>query len=164
MNIDKKKAYEKLLSAYKTAIRRKNLETEIGKLLKFIITGDHKTYRYILLTALLAKATDVKVDILSLQAGYEVGGSYDARSLCHEVIVPFERSFLKNSIGGSNEPYLNKPARFKSISLGNAVRKGKDKEMLEAMCLYLPKIKKSEDSLEILIDCIFLILTKKVEI
>lgn len=164
MNIDKKIANENLMIAYKKAIKRKALQTENGKVLSFIITGDHKTYRYILITALLAKSTDRNVDILSLQAGNDVQGSYDARSLCHDVIVPFERKFLKNAIGGSNEPFLNKPARFKSLSMSNAVRKGKDKQMLEILCLNLPNIKKSEDAMETLIDCLFLLSSRKQDI
>ena len=64
----------------------------IGVSIDFILKGSHKTYRYVLVTALLAKSVNKDVDILSLQAKDSSVGAYDARSLCHKVIVPFERS------------------------------------------------------------------------
>lgn len=113
---------------------------EIGKLIDTIITGTHKTYKYILATALLAKSTNEEIDILSLQAKDETEGAYDARSLCHGVIVPFEREFYPNSLGGSNEPFLNKPARFPRLSMDNAVREGKDKQTLFKLVSLLSRV------------------------
>ena len=69
----------------------------------------------------MAKAVNKEIDALSLQAGDESDGAYDARSLCHKVLVPFEREFMPNSLGGSNEPFLNKPARFPRLTPDNAV-------------------------------------------
>ncbi|MBW4660785.1 MAG: restriction endonuclease, SacI family [Drouetiella hepatica Uher 2000/2452] len=83
-------------------------DTEI----RTIIQGKHLTFRYILVTALLGKATNSSINALTLQAGANVEGAYDARSLCHGVVVPLERQLLNSSLGGSNEPFLNKPARF----------------------------------------------------
>lgn len=102
----------------------------ISQKINRILRGSHKTYRYILVTALLAKATNDEINILSLQKGDGENGKYDARSLCHKVLVPFETLKLPGSLGGSNEPYLNKPARFVSLSLTNAVRRGKDHQTL----------------------------------
>ena len=101
--------------------------------IKSVLYADHKTYKYILITALLAKACDTEVNPLALQAGAQLNGAYDARSLCHKVIVPFERNFLNNALGGSNEPFLNKPARFTHLSLNNAVRRGSDRETLKSL-------------------------------
>ena len=103
---------------------------EIGQKISEILRGTHKTYRYILVTALLAKATNGEVNILSLQKGDGEDGKYDARSLCHKVLVPFETLKLPGCLGSSNEPYLNKPARFVSLSLTNAVRRGRDFQTL----------------------------------
>lgn len=114
---------------------------EIGKLIDDIIRGTHKTYKYILATALLAKSTNGEIDILSLQAKDESEGAYDARSLCHKVIVPFEREFYPNSLGGSNEPFLNKPARFPRLAKDNAVRKGHDKQTLLELISLLSSVK-----------------------
>ena len=105
-------------------------ETEWDIEIRAIIQGNHLTFRYILVTALLGKATNPSINALALQAGADTEGAYDARSLCHGVVVPLERQLLSSSLGGSNEPFLNKPARFPMISSSNAVRAGKDKELL----------------------------------
>lgn len=93
-----------------------------------VILGTHLTYRYILITGLLAKATDPRVNPLALQANAPVDGAYDARSLCHSVIVgKVEGPFLEGKLGASNEPFLNKPARYMLHSSDNPVRRGNDK-------------------------------------
>lgn len=120
------------------------VDDAIGQKVNEILRGTHKTYRYIVVTALLAKATNEKVDILSLQKGDGKKGKYDARSLCHKVLVPFETMKLPGSLGGSNEPFLNKPARFISLSLKNAVRKGKDYQTLSDTIDMLSEIHDSQ--------------------
>lgn len=114
--------------------------------IRTIIEGKHLTFRYILVTALLAKATNQKINALALQAGADVEGAYDARSLCHRVVVPLERKLLNRSLGGSNEPFLNKPARFPTISPSNAVRAGRDRELLLILHNVLSEIKTSEQA------------------
>ncbi len=126
--VDKARARNVLLTAY---WKKKEQKDVLGKSIREVITGSHKTYRYVLVTGLLAKATEKAVDPLSLQAKDASDGAYDARSIAHKVLVPFEREHLPNSLGNSNEPYLNKPARFPRLSLDNAVRKGGDRIILE---------------------------------
>ena len=94
------------------------------QLISDVILGTHLTYRYILITNLLAKAVNSHVHPLTLQAGAAHSGAFDARSLCHKVFVPFERKYLNGKLGRSNEPFLNKPARFTELSAKNAVRAG----------------------------------------
>lgn len=120
------------------------INDEIASTISFVLRGSHKTYRYILVNALLAKATNQKVDALSLQKGDGKGGKFDARSLCHKVVVPFEKLKLQGCLGDSNEPFLNKPARFVSLSTNNAVRAGKDRETLENLISVLSQIHTSE--------------------
>lgn len=120
------------------------VDDEKGHLIDKILTGTHKTYRYILVTALLGKATNSEIDILSLQVDDGSNGKYDARSLCHKVIVPFETVKLQGCLGSSNEPFLNKPARFVSISKSNAVRAGRDFQTLCDLIDALSDIKDSE--------------------
>lgn len=103
---------------------------ESGATIEKILRGSHKTYRYILVNALLAKATNNEVNPLSLQKGDGEKGRFDARTLCHKVIVPFETLKLPGCLGGSNEPFLNKPAHFEMLSIDNAVRRGGDFETL----------------------------------
>lgn len=141
--IEKNLAEKTLLSAFN---ERCSKNDEISKSIKSILNGDHKTYKYILVNAILAKATNNEIDPLALQAGAPLIGSFDARSLCHQVLVPFERDFLENALGGSNEPFLNKPARFTHLSTDNAVRKGKDKETLNLLIDTLVQIKTSRDA------------------
>lgn len=122
------------------------LSDEIGQKISEILRGTHKTYRYILVTALLAKSTNGEISILSLQKGDGEGGKFDARSLCHKVLVPFETLKLPGCLGSSNEPFLNKPARFVSLSLTNAVRRGKDFQTLSDVIDVLSHISSSSDA------------------
>lgn len=120
--------------------------TEWNSQIRTIIQGKHLTFRYILVTALLGKATNPNINTLALQAGANVEGAYDARSLCHGVLVPLERQLLSRSLGGSNEPFLNKPARFPIISPSNAVRAGKDRELLLILHKVLSEIETHEQA------------------
>lgn len=120
------------------------INDDIASIITNVLQGTHKTYRYILVNALLAKATNANVDALSLQKGDGKSGKYDARTLCHKVLVPFEKLKLPGCLGDSNEPFLNKPARFVTLSINNAVRAGKDKETLESVIKVLSQINTSE--------------------
>lgn len=120
-----------------------------------ILCGTHLTYKYILTTALLAKATEPSVNPLALQSGAEMEGAYDARSLCHKVIVPHEARLLLNGLGGSNEPFLNKPARFKTIDLNNAVRQGKDRRCLITLHAALSSLKRQKEAKQALSDLVY---------
>lgn len=130
LSIDFQRAREVLHEALKD---KASAPKELEQKLKSVILGSHKTYRYILVTNLLAKAVNPKANALCLQAGAPLRGAFDSRSLCHKVIVPFERDRLANSLGASNEPYLNKPARFTHLSEGNAVRDENDRAILTTL-------------------------------
>lgn len=133
-----------------------------GRSVEAIINGTHLTYKYVLVTALLAKATDNRIHTLALQAGGDLDGAYDARSLCHSVIVPNEKELIDNALGGSNEPYLNKPARFPKIALDNPVRQGKDKRVLQVLHSTLSGIKDSAEALAALQDALAFAVKKRV--
>ncbi|MGN0223444.1 MAG: restriction endonuclease, SacI family [Muribaculaceae bacterium] len=122
------------------------INDDTASIIATILRASHKTYKYILINALLAKATNAKINILSLQKGNGKGGKYDARTLCHKVVVPFEKIKMPGCIGDSNEPFLNKPARFVSLSSNNAVRAGKDKEILDDLIKVLSGIHTSEQA------------------
>lgn len=122
------------------------VDDNIARSIKKVLTGTHKTYRYILVNALLAKATNENINALSLQKGDGRKGKFDARTLCHNVLVPFERLRLQGCLGDSNEPFLNKPARFVSLSTNNAVRAGRDRETLENVIGILSQIKTSHEA------------------
>jgi hypothetical protein len=159
INIDHRQAEEVILEAYRNNCRKNDFVTD-G--IKKVLGGTHKTYKYILVNGILAKATFQDVNPLALQAGAPISGAFDARSLCHKVLVPFERDFLKSILGGSNEPFLNKPARFTHLDSGNAVRKGKDKEILLLLIELFSEIKTSDDAKQYLA-CAFCFLRKQIE-
>lgn len=157
--IDCSSAKQILQDAYKLASEDKFKPNSAFKdEISFVINNTHLTYRYILLTAVLSKSVSNNVNPLALQASSNLDGAYDARSVCHSVIVPFERDYLKNALGGSNEPFLNKPARFKELSLNNAVRRGNDKRILELLCSFLPKIENTDQAFHSLVDAVYYIL------
>lgn len=116
-----------------------------------VFNSNNKTYKYILFTALTAKAVDNSINPICLQSSSELIGAYNARSLCHNVIVPFEQEHLGKALGGSNEPFLNKPARFKELSLKNPTKSAKDREILSILCNFLPQIDSSAKSFECLV-------------
>lgn len=99
-----------------------------------IMRDEHLTFRYMLFTALLAKACDPSIHPRAIQAQANLPGAYDARSLCHKVIVPFEKTKMEGRLGDSNEPFLNKPARCEMVDKSNPVRGGRDHRLL--CCLY----------------------------
>jgi len=119
------------------------LNAEQQEAIRSIIEGSHLTFRYILMTALLGKVVEPRIHMRSIQAGANLKGAYDARSLCHKVWVPFEREHLESRLGGSNEPFLNKPARFPAIEKTNAVRAGRERQLLHLMYDLLESLNKS---------------------
>ena len=98
------------------------------------------TYQYILLTALVAKLVNPQIDMLSLQVDDPSAGAYAPRTLCKEVIYPFQKQILFNALDGSNsDPLVNKPARYLRLSKTNAAR-GDGKIVLDRLCDALPTL------------------------
>lgn len=69
-----------------------------------------KGFRYALITGILAKNVNPAVHPRALQAQSALPGAYDARSLCHRVVVSFEKT-RGNLFGLSNEPFVSKALR-----------------------------------------------------
>ncbi len=159
VNINHKNAEQIILESHRVTCSRNDAITTA---IKNVLSGTHKTYKYILVNGILAKASNSDANPIALQAGAPLPGAFDARSLCHKVLVPFERDFLKNILGGSNEPFLNKPARFTHLSSDNAVRKGKDKETLLLLIEILLAIKTSYEAKEYLA-CVFSVLQEQIK-
>lgn len=159
VSVDHKKAEGIILKAHRSTCSRND---DITTGIESVLCGTHKTYKYILVNGILAKASNNDANPIALQAGAPLSGAFDARSLCHKVLVPFERDFLNNVLGGSNEPFLNKPARFTHLSKDNAVRKGKDKETLLLLIKIFSAIKTSTDANDYLA-CVFAILQGQIK-
>jgi len=128
--IDFNEANATLLRALKA---REQPAADLVEMLRTVILGSHKTYKYVLVTNLLAKAVNPDANALCLQASARIRGAFDSRSLCHRVLVPFERDHLANALGASNEPYLNKPALFTHLATTNAVRNSNDRAILATL-------------------------------
>ena len=100
---------------------QKEPEDPLGKghdltpLIQSCLTSRTKTYHYVLPTQLLAKAVDPDLDAHCLQAGYNVPGAFDARTVAHKVIVPFDQANHR-VLGGSPEPYVNNPLRVPAVT------------------------------------------------
>ena len=86
-----------------------------------ILNDSNKTYRYILVNAALSKATNPNIHYRALQAGSSLDGAYDARSVGHEVLVPWEKANGER-LGGSPEPFVNNPARHPEVNTENRAR------------------------------------------
>ena len=147
IDIDKSAATKLLHESYKACSNTPIVNCPIKDTIDFIMNGKNcLTYRYIMFTALLAKAIESKIDILSLQAGDASIGAYDARSLASKVIYPFQKSMLGNILdGANNDPLVNKPGRFLRLDKTNAAAGGDPTRALEQLCDNLPKV---QDNLE----------------
>jgi hypothetical protein len=146
--VDQNAATTELMNSYRRCKDNPSTDCPIKETIDFVLHGKNcLTYRYILITALVAKATTQDVDILSLQASDSACGAYDARSLCSHVIFPFQKQFLGNALDGSNEdPLVNNPARHPRLSKENKSAGGDPKKVLFALCDSLPTLASSDDA------------------
>lgn len=102
-----------------------------------------KTYRYVLPTQILCKCVNAKLDCRSLQALFKSKGAFDARSIAHDVIVPFDQENHK-VLGGSAEPYVNNPLRCDSVTSKNRGRQ-KNKKDWDKLVNILEEVEGSND-------------------
>lgn len=128
------------------------IPTEVRQTVERSINSATKTYRYVLPTQVLAKVIDPSLDCRSLQEGSELAGSFDARSLCHKVVVPFDRA-NHNVLGGAPEPYVNNPLRVPSIT-SNYRAAQKNKSGFDDLCLVLDFLKAHSESAIALLKCV----------
>jgi SacI restriction endonuclease len=118
--------------------------------LEAVIAADDVTFKYLLVTGLLGKCTNPNVHPRALQVSSTLVHSYDARSLCHEVIVTFEKT-KGDLFGLSNEPFLNKPARHPEHDKANRQLRNKRLAATLHDALEFAHTAKPEDVLSMLI-------------
>lgn len=130
-----------------------------------VLDSDYRTYKYILITALLAKSCCNDINTICLQLESNLPGAYDARQFCKKYFVPFENKYLDNVLGGSNDPLVSNPARNPELLITNKCRGEKVKNLLSSLCDFLPEINSSELAFSALTDAIYytLQLAKKKE-
>lgn len=103
-----------------------------------------KTYRYVLPTQLLAKAVDAALDCTCLQASRGGPGAFDARTVAHKVIVPFDQA-NERVLGGSAEPYVSNPLRVAEISAAHRSAQ-KNQSGWDDLCLVLDEVQNRSDA------------------
>ena len=108
------------------------------------INSKTKSYRYVLPTQLVAKMVDSSLDCQCIQAGRGRQGDFDARSVCDQIIVPFDRQY-HNVLGGAPEPYVNNPLRVPEISTAYRTRQ-KDKQGWDDLIFVLQQVEKKRDA------------------
>lgn len=161
VSINHDEAYKIILEAIEEAKSITTTQTPQADLIEDVILGTHLTYRYILVTGFLAKATNELANPLALQANAEIDGAYDARSLCHSVIVGrVEEKYLQGRLGASNEPFLNKPARYTTHSIANPARKGYDKEIQQKLFNLLCIASNKKLAYKMLVDAMYFTLQR----
>jgi hypothetical protein len=117
---------------------------EIRQPIESILRTSDKSYRYALPTQLLAKLTDDSLDSRCIQETRTNGeGNFNARDVCKNVIVPWER---KEGIplGQSNDPYVNNPLRvpeFSDAFRGNR----KDVETWDLLCNIFAEVEERKE-------------------
>ncbi len=83
-----------------------------------------KSFRYALITQIVAKLVATDIDIFSIQAKDEPISkekkSFDARTFCKNVVVWFERKHLHNLLGRSSDPYVSKPLRKSRLYISDS--------------------------------------------
>jgi hypothetical protein len=87
---------------------------ELKQLIRDCLISPTKTYHYVLPTQLLCKAVDPSLNAHSLQVAYGEPGAFDARTVAHSIIVPFDQQNYR-VLGGSQEPYVSKPLRIPAV-------------------------------------------------
>ncbi len=105
------------------------------------INSKTKTYRYVLPTQLLAKACRPQLDCRCLQSARGGSGAFDARTVAHRVVVPFDREY-DSVLGGAPEPYVNNPLRVPEVSIAFRPQQ-KDKSGWDDLCVVLQSIQEN---------------------
>jgi len=118
-------------------------EFELKQKIHDCLTSKIKSYRYVLPTQLLSKCVDHSLDCRSLQVADESEGSFDARTIAHLVIVPFD-SMNQDVLGGSKEPYVNNPLRCPAVSLAYRERQ-RNKSDWDKLIFVLDNIQDQND-------------------
>ncbi|NLI97101.1 restriction endonuclease, SacI family [bacterium] len=119
------------------------LPEKIKEAVKRAINSDTKSYRYVLPTQLLAKLADSSLDSKCLQASRGGKGAFDARSVCHDVVVPFDQA-NECVLGGSPEPYVNNPLRRPEVT-SKYRHQQKDKAGWDDLSFILQEVESKND-------------------
>lgn len=118
--------------------------SELVPLIRDCLRSPALSYHYVLPTQLLAKAVDPSLNAYALQVGYGVTGAFDARTIAHNVIVPFDRE-NERVLGGSPEPYVNNPLRVPAVTAEHRSQQ-KNKADWDKLVTVLSAVENNADS------------------
>jgi hypothetical protein len=119
------------------------VDPRLIKAVNLSVNSSTKTYRYVLPTQVLSKLADPSLDSRCLQLQRGGPGAFDARTIAHEVIVPFDQD-NENVLGGSQEPYVSNPLRVAEVS---AAHRGpqRNKPGWDQLCFVLNDIEEKDE-------------------
>lgn len=118
-------------------------ERGLRKSIERSINSKIKTYRYVLPTQVVSKLADPSLDCTCVQASRSGAGAFDARTIAHGVIVPFDQR-NDNVLGGSQEPYVNNPLRVPEISRKHR-KAQKDRAGWDHLCSVLNDVQRKNN-------------------
>ena len=119
-------------------------ESKLKSLIFNCLTSKIKTYHYVLPTQVISKCINPKLDCHSIQTAYNKPGAFDARTIAHDVIVPFDQANHK-VLGGSTEPYVNNPLRCPAV-IKKYQNQQKNKDDWNKLIKVLDAIEEKNDS------------------
>lgn len=132
--IDYRLAESKLTEALSLARADTELPVNWRSHVKAVFQMDAKTWTPVLGTLLLAKALNSSIDALSLKVDPANPGSYSARGLCHEVLVPAAREHGFSIRNTGREPMNNQPFfRYDRIDAIERSRNSEDRDYFVAI-------------------------------
>jgi hypothetical protein len=121
-------------------------DPEVRRIINELMNARTKAFRYAALNQILAKSTEHDINCFALQAGADLKGAFDARSLCKQVVAPFDREHFKGALGASTDPYVSKPLRRAKISLApNVIRQIKYREEWKKLHSLLSAVEERND-------------------
>lgn len=119
------------------------LDDTLIESIRSAVNSSTKSYRYVLPTQLVAKLANSALDCRCIQATRGGKGDFDARTIAHSVIVPFDQS-NENVLGGSPEPYVNNPLRVPEVS--EKYRKAQKNSIdWDHLCVVLNRVEEEQD-------------------
>jgi len=119
------------------------LEAGLLKDIRAAVNSQTKSYRYVLPTQLCVKVARPELDCRCLQAARGGTGAFDARTIAHQVVVPFDQA-NHDVLGGSPEPYVNNPLRVPEVSKKYR-KQQKNKRDWDSLCRVLAEIQERGD-------------------
>jgi len=125
------------------ALRAGVLDEVLSDSIRRSLNSDIKSYRYVLPTQLVAKLASPDLDCRCLQVARGGPGAFDARTLAHKVIVPFDQA-NDHVLGGSPEPYVNKPLRCPEVSCRYRTQQ-RNRDAWDCLCRVLDAVETKKD-------------------